>query len=372
MMKLDCTADGHTRSRNILKKTTFVQLYHRAMKILAITPKGRQKRNIASLLTLPALLLFTSLLFSCSSHREMIQWNVELKEAELPITDRCDPDVKLTSVKSPEKPKLIPETEERVARVKVLGIPCSEGEEPPVYEIPVSRVKRITYVSDPLQPPQNVPVDDLGMIEGCCSTRDGFWIFDKFELRGAIGFRGIEDSVVYPGQPDPTVYESSFFGFGRGGSSIALGFEIAGMWDATFLDKSRNLQMGFLTGIWPVDGSAFVPLGFHLRYTFNNKPVKFSDNCNSWYLYGDLGLPLDFQTEAPLIGNSFDYQRFFYGLGIGYDWAISCEYDFSVDIGFRGMNLPLPPYECCPSTPDDKKNPFRDSKVLLLRFGLTF
>ena len=119
------------------------------------------------------------------------------------------------------------------------------------------------------------------------------WFFDKFEVRGLLGYRGSDDEVVYPGQPEPTVYESSFFGFDRGGSTMFTGFEAAGLWNVKFLDKSGKLQAGVLTGIWPVDGSAFVPLGLYTRYTFNQMPGRFSDNCNSWYFYGTLGLPFD-------------------------------------------------------------------------------
>ncbi len=319
------------------------------------------------------LMIFASvMLFSCSTSKEVITWNVELEESELPITDQCDPNKKLTSVKSPEKPKMIPATEEREARVKVKGIPCYKGDEPPVYEIPIGRVKRITYVSDPLMPPTEVEKNNLAEIEGCCSNRDGFLFFDKFVWRAAIGYRGGEDSVVYPGNPAPTVYNSSFFGFDRGGSTMILGFEIEGLWDATFLDKSKRLQMGILAGIWPVDGSMFIPLGFHTRYTFNNHPPKYSGNCNTWYLYGDLGLPLDFNTGAPIFGNSFEFQRYFWGLGIGHEWAVTCNMDLGVDLGIRGMNLPLPEYDCCPNTPGEKRNPFRNSMALLLRVGLTY
>jgi len=203
-------------------------------------------------------------------------------------------------------------------------------------------------------------------------VRDGWWIFDKIELRGLLGYRGNEDSVIYPTPTGEEIYHSSFFGFDRGGSSLITGIELAALWDVTFIDKSRSLQFGVITGLWPVDESLFIPAGFYARYTFNQMPSKYSDYCDSWYLYGTAGLPLDFETDAPLFGSSSEYQRYFYGLGIGYDWAISCDMDFSVDLGLRSMNLPLPPYTCCETTPDEDRNPFRKSTVILLRFGLTF
>jgi len=326
------------------------------------------RRKIKILLLLTSGLIFVS----CSSHKDVIQWNVELNESNIPITDKCEPNKKLTSIKSAEQPKLIPATEEREARVKVEGIPCSSKEEPPIYEIPVTRVKRVTYVSDPLQPPVEISKDNLAPIEGCCRYRDGWWIFDKFEIKAAVGYRGSKDSVVYPTPSGEEVYHSSFFGFDRGGSSMVLGLELDGLWNLTFLDDTKRLQGGFILGAWPVDESVFIPLGINIRYTFNQFPEPYSDNCNSWYFYGNAGLPFDFQTGAPIIGNAWEYQRFFAGLGIGYDIALSCTVDLSIDLGYRYMNLPLPEITCCPDIPAEERYPFRASNVLLLRAGLTF
>lgn len=319
------------------------------------------------------LLFVCLLLASCStSQNQVITWNVELEESQVPISNKCNPDQKLSSIKSPDKPVFIPETEDRSARIRVKGLPCTKGEDAPEYEVPLSRVKRITYVSDPLQPPSEITYKDLPEIKGCCRVRDGIWFFDKLEIRASIGYRGSEDSVIYPTPSGQEVYKSSFMGFDRGGSSIVLGFEIAGLWNVPFIDKSKHLQLGIITGLWPDDGSLFIPVGLQARYTFNQFPAKFSDNCNSFYFYANAGLPLDFQTDAPYFGSSMDFQRYFYGFGLGYDWAVNCDMDFSVDIGLRGMNLPLPPIECCSTNSDDDRNPFRNSTVLLLRFGLTF
>ena len=312
------------------------------------------------------------LLFSCTSQKNVIQWNVELKESDLPITNRCDPNQKLTSIKSAEQPKLIPATEEREARVRVEGIPCADKEDAPIYEVPVNRVKRITYVSDPLEPPKELSSDNLMPLEGCCRVRTGWWIFDKFEIRGAIGYRGTKDSVVYPTSNGTVVYNSKFLGFDRGGSSLVLGLELAGMWDLLFINKAHHVQGGFILGMWPVDESIFIPLGLNLRYTFNQYPPKASDNCNSWYLYGNGGIPFDFKSKAPVFGKDMKTQRLFWGAGIGYDWALNCKVDFSVDLGYRYMNLPLPEVTCCPGIPANERNPYRASNILLLRFGITY
>jgi len=318
------------------------------------------------------LILPILLLMSCSTSKDVVSWNVELKEAEIPITDKCDPNIKLQSVRTPEKPKLLPATEQRVARLRVIAIPCQEGEKAPVYDIPVDRVKRITYVADPLQPPVQSSIEELPVIEGCCRVRDGIWFFDKIELKGFIGYRGSEDQVTYPTHDGYEVYESSFFGFDRGGSSLIVGFETMALWNVPFVDPEGAFQLGALSGVWPADESIFIPFGLYGRYTFKQRPSRYSDNCNTWFLYGTLGLPIDFETEAPIFSDNTDYQRYFYGVGIGYDWAYNCDMDISVDLGIRQMNLPLPPCTVCPNIPDDLRNPFRNSTAVLLRFGLIF
>ncbi len=333
---------------------------------------GFRKRSLGVFLSLGLSLVLSLALSSCSSGEKTISWNVELKESRLPITDKCAPNEKLRSVKSPEKPKVIPPTETLPARLRVVGVPCEKGEEPPIYYIPADRVKRVTYVADPLSPPVVAKIEDLPLMKGCCRLRDGFWFFDKFEIKGTLGYRGGSDEVSYPTPTGEKVYKSSLLGFDRGGSSLTIGLEVAGLWNVPKLDKTGKFQLGFLTGIWPQDESAFIPLGLYARYTFNQFPAKYSPDCGSWFLYGTAGLPLDFSSDAPLFGSSSEFQRYFYGGGIGYDFPISCDADFSVDFGIRQANLPLPPYSCCSNVPKDEKNPFRNSTVALLRFGLSF
>jgi hypothetical protein len=222
-------------------------------------------------------------------------------------------------------------------------------------------------------PPQEIAVADLEQIQTCCRQRTGALFFDKLEIRGAIGYRGANDPVTYFDiNGIPTVYNTKFIGFDRGGSTLFFGLEFAGLWNVPFIDKGGNFQAGIFLGIWPVDGSTFIPVGLDLRYTFNQKPAKYTGSCNSWYIYGNGGIPFDFTSKAPVFGKSWDFQRYFYGLGIGYDWAINCKLDFSLDVGFRTMNLPLPPCLACSMVSSDYTNPFRHSNALLLRFGLTF
>lgn len=293
--------------------------------------------------------------------RGPIRWNVEFKK---PVVNKCTQEFVL-SISTDIKPDSVPTAEGEPA-VIVTGMPCTDGSTP-VYRIPYSDIKEITDMSDPLVPPGPWKPDEPCLC--CCRERTGWWIFDKLELRAMIGYRPEPDPVFYPSATGGTLYEPSFINFDRGGSQLFFGFELAGMWSLT---KSGNFQLGFMTGVWPIDGSIFVPVAIHPRYTFNQNPNPYEPYCNSWYIYGDLGLPLDFQTEAPIIGDLFDRSRYLIGIGIGYDWAISCSVDFSVDLGIRSFNLPLPPIDCCPDIPNEKSYYYRKSTGPILRFGLTF
>ena len=239
---------------------------------------------------------------------------------------------------------------------------CGDGTSK-TYEIPTSNILEITEKSDPLNPPIPWLIDEPCLC--CCRDRDGWWLFDKLELRAMLGYRGSIDTIRYTqANGDVITYPPSLFNTDRGGSNLIFGFELAGLWNLT---SNRMYQLGFLTGIWPFDGSIFVPLALHGRINTNQKPDPWGTHCDAWYLYGDLGLALDFQTGAPINEN-----RLFWGLGIGYDIPINCNVDFSIDLGFRQMKLPLPEIECCPDVPDRDRYIYRLSNAAILRFGLTY
>ncbi len=244
----------------------------------------------------------------------------------------------------------------------VINTLCPNGSST-LYEIPASNIFEITEKADPLQPPIPWIADEPCVC--CCRDRNGIWFFDKLELRIMGGYRGKQDTIRYTqSNGEVKSYPPSLINFDRGGSNIVFGFEIAGLWNLT---QNRMFQLGFLTGIWPFDGAIFVPVAAHGRINFNQQPDPWGTNCNAWYFYGDLGLAFDFQTGAPI-----NFNRLFWGLGVGYDWAITCGLDFSVDAGFRQMKLPLPGIECCPDIPEADRFFYRLSNTALLRFGLTF
>jgi hypothetical protein len=249
--------------------------------------------------------------------------------------------------------------------VRVIGLPCKNGISQ-IYSIPVSNISRITSTSNPmLMPPTEFKLKEPCI---CCDRiRDGLWFFDKFEIRAFAGFRNINDSIIYPSANGPISYKSSFYNSDRGGSILVPGAEVAGLWSVKFIDPKERFQAGVHSGLWLVDEAEFVPIGLHLRYTFNQKPNPYENSCNTPYVFGNVGVPLDFKTKAPL----FD-KRYYYSIGAGYDWAVSCGMDFSIDIGLRQMSLPLPPVDCCPNIPPDQRYFYRFSTLAFLRFGLTF
>lgn len=333
--------------------------------------RALQLRTAAIVLSILALVALTSCgsASSTAGRSGVQQWNIELTES---IVDKCSGN-NILALASDVQPQYMPATETREARVRILALIECEREEDRVYELPASRIKRITYVADPLLPPKVYRVEDgVPPPDRCCRVRTGTLSFDKLELRAMAGFRGRDkETYLHQTATGQEPYESSFFNLERGGSTMLIGIETAGLWS---LDEQGAFQIGPFLGLWPTDGSVFIPLGVHPRYTFspNPDPNAFTPDCNTWFVYGDLGIPLDFQSGAPLIGSSFDRQRLYYGLGIGHDWAWGCKLDFSVDIGVRRMHVPLPEIECCPDVPDDQRNAYRQSTSLYLRLGITF
>lgn len=255
------------------------------------------------------------------------------------------------------------------AILKICLIPCSGGQKGEELRVSTKDVLEITSIGEPQKiTPRDTVIDPPEV--RCDRRRDGLWVFDKVELRAMFGNRALFkkiNGVFYADANGGTTYNPSALNFDRGGSDFLLGIESAWSWNAKFIDKKDHVQLGVFLGLWPVDGSLFIPLGLHIRYTDNPKPCNYSEHCGSWYYFGDAGIPLDFNTKAPIFS-----KRYFIDAGIGYDFNVSKSMDFSVDLGLRNMNLPLPQIVCCPDIPDDQKNPYRNSTSLFLRFGITF
>lgn len=320
----------------------------------------------------------------------VIAYNVELTAAAdtaQALRDECDRSQLLTSIATDVRPtarvvhRTVAGSVYSDTLVRILAMPCEGSTTRPEYLLPLSRIagRAYTSVADPLEPPMVIRIRDAEPLDMCCRLRTGWGVFDKVELRLAAGVRFGSDSVTYPivdanqnpVAPFQETYRSSFFGFGRGGSNIVPAIEAAGLWK---LDRIGRAHLGVFTGVMPTDGSVFIPIGAQGRYTFSPAPNtdELDPSCHTPYVYGLAALPIDFSSGAPIIGSSFDRQRYMLGLGIGYDWAATCDLDVSVDVGVRHMNLPLPEIDCCPNVPDSERNPFRQSTMLMVRFGLTF
>jgi hypothetical protein len=310
-------------------------------------------------------------LASCSASKEAggaIQWNIQFRQDAAPVMSKCPPFDQVLSIWTSSRPILIPATETTDERIRIIE-ECADGE-PVTYDVPRSRIDTILYATSPRD--TAIPLVDYGALLSTCRQRTGFGPFDKLELRILFGYRGGPDSVFYPSAAGGRLLVSDdFLSFDTAGSSFFLKAEIAAFWGFDWLDPTQRLQLGIMTGLWPIDGSLFIPAGLRVRYTAN-QGLTLTESDNTWYVYGDLGLPLDFQTEAPIFGRDAEHQRYFYGAGFGYDWAVTCDWDFGVDLGVRRFNLPLPPIDCCPDVDNELRHAFRLSTGIYARFGITF
>ncbi len=218
----------------------------------------------------------------------------------------------------------------------------------------------------------------------CLNEKTGF--LDKFEIRlmGAYRF-GAQDSIFYPGPDGGKTYYKETFGFERGGTDFTAGLELSFLFNASSLFGFENMdrdnfQIGLMTGFYPVDGSIFIPITIHPRYTFDDEawPRIFPkiNDCDAWYIFADIGTVWAPFDDVPIIctsGNCDDVYAYMLGIGIGYDWWMTKCMDFSIDGGFRVTHFPLPENNfCAECTGLDGKNPFRTSNQLFLRLGLTF
>ena len=254
-------------------------------------------------------------------------------------------------------------------------------------------VKRIQRYADPDIPPFD---DTLYVDESCIScwrNRDCLnmktngWV-DKIEVRAMGAYRfGTSESYMYPGSYEGHI-EKDLFGFSEGGSDIIVGLETAFLWDVSkhvgIDPMSRNsFHLGFMTGLWPVegtitadrsmkaDGTIFIPLSIHPRFTFNNQTNTEECECNAWYIFGDLGLGLAPGRSLWCNDECEDaYLSHFWNIGIGYDWWLTECMDFSIDMGFRYSKLPLPENPYCSDCIG--MNAVRETNQIFLRFGLTW
>lgn len=200
----------------------------------------------------------------------------------------------------------------------------------------------------------------------------------KVELRGMVGFRSFEPSTYQPLMGD-TPIEKPTFGIGPEGTKITAGAEIALMPTLFNFNNRNSLNLGLLTGYWPVDGGHFIPLAIHPRLTFNNITNPLWGNCNAYYLFADLGTAYDITSNFDKFWSN-KLNAIFWDLGAGFDFWKTKNMDLSVDFGYRQTTLPLEAFDensewiNCINAHNIaySQYPRRRSGQFFIRFGVTF
>jgi hypothetical protein len=252
-----------------------------------------------------------------------------------------------------------------------------------IVETNFDNLNRITNMSTGLDFPRVVQPDS-GCFDDCdCNcTREKEVDELTWEIKAMVGFRPIagtnDEKTIYPDINGTKLYDREVFGTGIGGSSIIAGGEFAVSKNFKFIDNwfswldstTGAFKIGAMTGVWPMDGSVFIPLGAHLRWDINMN-LNFCKylkglKCGSWYYFADLGPAFSLNQETNLLG-------YFGDIGAGYDYAWGKSMDFTIDFGLRFVHTPMPkinaPLECQQNL---DLNPARNSGLFFLRCGLTF
>ena len=199
----------------------------------------------------------------------------------------------------------------------------------------------------------------------------------KVELRGMVGLRDLKkDGEPIPGYGE---LDKKVLGFGGGGTNIVIGAEAAVLPRIARIGLKNSLNLGIMTGFWPVDSGMFVPISIHPRLTFNEFTSPLWGQCNAFYLFGDLGAAYDASGKVDFLNNHHLPYSWFYGIGGGIDLWRSRNLDLSFDLCFRRTNLALPmsqEYIECINNQGETTTvigyPIRSIGQLIFRFGLTF
>jgi hypothetical protein len=225
----------------------------------------------------------------------------------------------------------------------------------------------------------------------------------KFEVRGMLGSRHPwhNEGLYYPGVGDESgvLYDkneliNNVIGFGPGGTNLIVGAEAAILPKIISIKNRHSVNLGLLSGYWPVDGAHFIPLSIHPRFTFNDVSSPLWGKCNAWYLYADLGPVLkvgniNTNTTYPSVAEQFEgllripsgglySSSWFTGIGFGIDLWKNRGRDLSFDMGYRYSNLILPKNEnfenCLEESGKDYDLPYPSRSVgqIIFRIGYTW
>lgn len=263
--------------------------------------------------------------------------------------------------------------------------------------IDTSKIERVIKSSDTDIPPLVAKFESFDLL--CDRYRKNM----KIELRGMLGGRHPwhNEDLYYPGVGDESgvLYEknsmiNNIIGFGAGGTNLIIGAEAALLPKLFSINNRHSVNMGLLTGYWPVDGGHFFPLSLHPRITFNDVSSPLWGKCNAWYLYGDAGPVLKVgnigsATKYPSVPeqlgdwfinpwNDLYSASWFTGFGAGIDLWKSRGRDLSFDIGYRYTNLKLPKNEnfedCLEESGKDFNIPYPSRSIgqIIFRIGYTW
>jgi hypothetical protein len=236
-----------------------------------------------------------------------------------------------------------------------------------------SKVDTIINTGDSDFPP-TINIGKPDSIQLCIRFRQPF----KFELRGMFGVRDFKkDGLPIPGYGSEL--DKKILGFGGGGTNLVLGAETALLPRIARIGTRHSLNLGLMTGFWPVDSGMFVPIAIHPKLTFNEFTSPLWGQCNAFNIFGDLGVAYDVTGKTDFLRDNNLPYSWFYDIGAGIDLWRSRNMDLSFDLGYRRTNLTLPIsseyLECVDNNGNVEKVtgfPIRSIGQLFFRFGLTF
>jgi hypothetical protein len=110
-----------------------------------------------------------------------------------------------------------------------------------------------------------------------------------------------------------------------------------------------------------------IPVFFHARY-------QLSEKCFSPFLYAQAGTVFDNQSEiSPTFNGIVSQSAKILGIGAGIDLPLASWIDFSIDLGYRYLQLPTRvPCDCSDQPVPTEAVYYNDSHGVLLRAGVTF
>ena len=228
-------------------------------------------------------------------------------------------------------------------------------------------VRTVYTIADPLRPPREVPWDSLRGTkplpsDACdCLGHERSMVFHLLDAKLGLSVKG-KSTYAQVTPAGPVQQNSVFFNPFNKGSTI-LDVEAG----AAFGWRVNHWDLGAQVEVIPTDGFFYFPVSLHARYYFDN-------DCCTWNLFINGGIPFDFQTGAPIfITPLFDRrQRRYFSAGIGKIWPLTDSRDFAIDLGYRYMVIPLEQIQCCPSIDFQNRFPARESQSLFLQIGYAF